>query len=237
MKGIMKALACITLILYFLSACNNHISFADLPDIRLFYCSSEESMSNIPRIYNIKTGESEKITIEGYEDIYISDACGYSDGEFFAFFETKDECKILKVRSGEVIASHDFEAEYKAPESWEYACRSILAIERYKDGVLVLSPSVDPYTDEPFYADIPSTLYYIDFNGLCEPIIENVISFKVYKDKICYSTFDETRLVEYGNTTIYSRFNISIYENGESCELISSENCGSIYDDRHELPL
>ncbi len=214
------------LILLAFSACSYDKVFSDIPDIKLFYTAfDEERKTNVPCTYDVKFGEMESITIDEYENTYLYNAYGYSDGEFFAYYETADECKILKVKDGKVVATHNFEAKFKAPENWEFGYISILSIARYKDGVLVLSPDVDPYSQEPFYADIPSTLYYVDFNGLCEPILKNVVSYKVYEDKICYSVFDEVRLEEYGDTTVYSKYNISIYENGESKEILSSENC------------
>ena len=225
MRKYITALILLLMITSGLSACKDYGGFTDIPEIKLFYCKPEEGMINNPCIYDVKTEESEILAVEGCEDVYFYDTCGYSDGEFFAYYETDDECKILKVKDGKTVATHDFEAEFEAPENWEFSDRSILSIARYKDGVVVLSPSVDSYCDEPFYAEIPSTLYYVDFSGSCEPIIENVVTYKVYKDKICYSSFDEIRLVEYGETSIYSKFNINIYENGETREVIPSEEC------------
>lgn len=225
MKKYMKVLICLLLITSILSACKDYGEFSDMPGIKLFYCRPEEGAVNNPCIYNVKSEKSEILAVEEYKNVYLYDVCGYSDGEFFAYYETAEECKILKVKDGKAVATYDFESEFKAPKNWEFGYKSILSMERYKDGVLILSPSVDSYGDEPFYADIPSTLYYVDFNGLCEPLIENVVTYEVYKDKICYSAFDEIRLVEYGDTSIYSRFNINIYENGESRELLSSEEC------------
>ena len=208
------------------SACNKHSVSVNVPEIKLFYTVFNlKSKLNEPCIYAVKSEESNILTIENYDDVYLYNTCGYSNKEFFAYYETSDECKILKVYDGKVIAVQDFDAEFKAPNEWEYGFKSILSMARYKDGVVFLSPSVDTYNDDPFYADIPSTLYYTDFNGVCEPILENIVSFKVYEDKICYCAFDEVKLVEYGDTTIYSRFNINVYENGESKELFSSKNC------------
>ncbi len=209
-----------------MSSCNHSDTIQNAPDIRLFYTVFNlDSKLNEPCIYDVKSGKSEKITIENYESVYLYDACGYSEGEFFAYYETIDECKILKVKNGKVVAVQDFKSEYKAPDDWEYGYKSIVSMERYKDGVLFLSPDIDPYSNKPFYADIPSTLYYTDFNGQCEPVLENIVSFKVYEDKICYQMFDKTTFDNYGNDDVYSKKNINIYENGEIRELFSSDNC------------
>ncbi len=226
MKKTIRIFTSLFLILSILSACNNNTGFEDVPDIKLFYTAfNTECGLNEPCIYDVKSEEASIFTIENYDNIYLYGACGYSDGEFFSYYETADECKILKINNGKVVAVQDFEAKFQAPESWEYGFISILSMERYKNGVVFLSPNADVYNDEPFYADIPSTLYYTDFNGICEPILENIVSFKVYEDKISYCAFDEIKLAEYGDTTIYSRFNINVYENGETKELFSSENC------------
>ena len=226
MRKYIKLLVCLLLITSVLSACMDYAEFTDIPEIGLFYTYQEDGvMKNTPCVYDVKSGETEKIEIEGYENVYLYSACGYSDGEFFAYYETADECRILKIKDGKAVAEHNFEAEFKAPDTWEYAYISILSMARYKDGALVLSPDINPYEDEPYYADIPATLYYVDFNGSCEPLIENVVSYKVHEDKICYSSFDEIRLVEYGDTTIYSRLNLNVFENGESRMLLSSEEC------------
>lgn len=226
MKGVLKVLACILLSAIIFSSCNKHSDFTQIPEIKLFYSVFNPGNGlNEPCIYDVISRELNVLTVENYDDNYLYGACGYSNKEFFAYYEISEECKILKVHDGKVIAIQDFEAKFKAPNNWEYGFKSILSMSRYKDGVVFLSPSVDAYSDEPFYADIPSTLYYADFNGVCEPILDNIVSFKVYEDKICYCTFDEIKLVEYGDTTIYSKFNINVYENGESKELFSSENC------------
>lgn len=226
MKKILKVFSCILLFTSIFSSCNKHNVPVNVPEIKLFYSVFNlESKLNEPCIYDVSSKESNILTIENYEDIYLYGVCGYSDKEFFAYYETSKECKILKVYDGKVIAVQNFDAKFKAPNDWEYGFKSILSMARYKDGVVFLSPSVDAYSDEPFYADIPSTLYYTDFNGACKPILENVVSFKVYEDKICYCAFDEIKLVEYGDTSIYSKFNINVYENGKSEELFSPENC------------
>lgn len=228
MKSVFKTFGCVLLSAILFSSCNKQTSFIKSPEITLFYSAPNlENGLNEPCIYNANSGELNVIAVENYNDNYLYGACGYSDKEFFAYYETSDECKILKLYDSKIIAVQDFNAKFKAPNDWEYGFKSILSMARYKDGVVFLSPNVDAYSDEPFYADIPSTLYYADFNGVCEPILDNIISFKVYEDKICYCAFDEIKLVEYGDTSIYSKFNINIYENGESKELFSSasENC------------
>lgn len=211
-------------VMFLFSACESkHINMG-LPFNMIFTYIKTVSQCGI-HIFDLSKNEFSLIEIDGYENTNIRNICGYSDGEFFACYETADECKILKVKDRKVVSVQDFEAEFKPPQNWEFNYFSILSMERYGNGVVFLSPSVNVYRNEPFYADIPSTLYYTDFEGLCVPILENVVSFKVYEDKICYCAFDENKLVEYGNTTIFSKININLYENGETLELFSSNDC------------
>ncbi len=196
------------------------------PDFRIFYSDFDSSRgSYVPYIYDFKTDKITPLPLEKEDGICVENICGYEDGEYFCSYKTKENCEILKIRNGKIVSRQGFIPKFKVPSDWEFNCLSVLSMERFGDGVLVLSPDVDVYADDPFYADVPSTLYYVDFSGKCEPILENIVSFRAFEDKICYVSFDETRLVEYGETTVFSKLNINIYENGKTTVLFPSDNC------------